>query len=66
MTINEAFKKINNVCLAKTQELRTDIERLKDSPQKDLIVSFEHEIQQISKSLRILREFIADSVDDGK
>ena len=62
MTINEAFKKINNVCLAKTQELRTDIERLKDSPQKDLIVSFE----QISKSLRILREFITDSVDDGK
>ena len=50
MTINEAFKKINNVCLAKTQELRTDIERLKDSPQKDLIVSFEHEIQQISKT----------------
>ena len=66
MTINEAFKKINNVCLAKTQELRTYIERLKDSPQKYLIVSFEHEIQQISKSLRILREFIADSVDDGK
>tara|TARA_R100000008_G_C3536737_1_gene142468 strand:- start:633 stop:833 length:201 start_codon:yes stop_codon:yes gene_type:complete len=66
MTIQEAFKKVSNVCHANIQELTTDIERLKDTPQKDLTVSFEHEIQQISKSLRILNEFISNSVDDGK
>tara|TARA_Y100000361_G_C11059686_1_gene289777 strand:- start:514 stop:702 length:189 start_codon:yes stop_codon:yes gene_type:complete len=58
MTIKEAFKKVANVCHSNIQEKTTDIERLKDTPEKDLIVSFEHEIQQISKSLRILREFI--------
>ena len=66
MTIKEAFQKIENICLSHTHELSKEIEQLKETSAKDLIVSFEHEIQQISKSLRILREFISNSIDDGK
>ena len=66
MTTQEAFNKVRSVCLSHTQELSKEIELLKETPSKDLIVSFEHEIQQISKSLRILNEFILSSVDNGK
>ena len=66
MTAKEAFKKIESICLSHTQELSKEIEQLKEAPAKDLIVSFEHEIQQISKSLRILREFILNSIDNGE
>ena len=66
MTTQEALDKVRNICLSHTQELSKEIEQLKETPAKDLIVSFEHEIQQISKSLRILREFISNSIDDGK
>ena len=66
MTIKEAFQKIENTCLAHTHELSKEIEQLKETPAKDLIVSLEHEIQQISKSLRILCEFISNSIDDDK
>jgi flagellin-specific chaperone FliS len=66
MTTQEALDKVRNICLSHTQELSKEIEQLKETPAKDLAVSLEHEIQQISKSLRILYEFISNSVDDGK
>jgi flagellin-specific chaperone FliS len=66
MTTQEALDKVRSICLSHTQELSKEIEQLKKTPAKDLTVSLEHEIQQISKSLRILYEFISDSIDDGK
>jgi flagellin-specific chaperone FliS len=66
MTTQEALDKVRSICLSHTQELSKEIEQLKGTPAKDLTVSLEHEVQQISKSLRILYEFISNSVDDGK
>ena len=66
MTIQEALNKVKGICLSHIQELSKEMEQLKGTPAKDLTVSFEHEIQQISKSLRILHKFISNSIDDGK
>jgi len=66
MTIQEALNKVDGICLSRIQELSKEMEQLKETPAKDLTVSFEHEIQQISKSLRILHKFISNSIDDGK
>ncbi|MBC8410411.1 MAG: hypothetical protein H8E12_17065 [Rhodobacteraceae bacterium] len=66
MTTQEALDKVRGICLSHTQELSKEIEQLKETPSKDLTVSLEHEVQQISKSLRILYEFISNSVDDDK
>ena len=65
MTTKEALNKITSICFSHLQELKKEEELIKDkdkSPAKIL----EEEQGQLAKALHTIREYISNTIDDGK
>tara|TARA_Y100000310_G_scaffold28683_1_gene27305 strand:- start:746 stop:943 length:198 start_codon:yes stop_codon:yes gene_type:complete len=65
MTTKEALDKVKTICFAHIQELQHESNALKDV-NKETVVALGHEVQQLSKAMRILTEYVSYSIDDGK
>ena len=63
MTINEAINKVQDVCMSYALDLEKESKEVKDeAPAK----AMDEESKQLIKATRKLREFISNSIDDGK
>jgi len=65
MTIQEALNKVKPICFIHIQELQRESDALKNVS-KETAVALGHEVQQLSKAMRILTEYVSNFIDDGK
>ena len=63
MTINEAINKVQDVCMSYALDLEKESKEVKD---EDTAKAMDEESKQLIKATRKLREFISNSIDDGK
>ena len=63
MTINEAINKVQDVCMSYALDLEKESREVKD---EDTAKAMDEESKQLIKDTRKLRQFILDSIDDGK
>jgi hypothetical protein len=63
MTINEAINKVQDVCMSYALDLEKESKEVKDEATAK---SMDEESKQLIKATRKLREFISNSIDDGK
>ena len=63
MTTQEALNKVLGVCFSHLQELNKEEKFNQDKLTADIL---KQEQQQLSKALNIVREYISNSIDDGK
>ena len=63
MTINEAINKVQDVCMSYALDLEKESREVKD---EDTAKAMDEESKQLIKATRKLRDFILDSIDDGK
>ena len=63
MTINEAINKVQDVCMSYALDLEKESKELKDEATAK---AMDEESKQLIKATRKLREFISNSIDDGK
>lgn len=63
MTINEAINKVQDVCMSYALDLEKESREVKD---EDTAKAMDEESKQLIKATRKLREFISNSIDDGK
>ena len=63
MTINEAINKVQDVCMSYALDLEKESKEVKD---KATAEAMDEESKQLIKATRKLREFISNSIDDGK
>ena len=63
MTINEAINKVQDVCMS----YALDLEKQKKQKNHEATAkAMDEESKQLIKATRKLRQFILDSIDDGK
>jgi|TARA_B100000900_G_C20583872_1_gene718688 hypothetical protein len=63
MTINESLNKVQDICMSYASDLQKESKKVEDeSTSKSMI----EESKQIIKATHKLREFISNSIDDGK
>jgi hypothetical protein len=65
MTIQKALSKVSNICFSHLLELEKEEEVMKEIDESSATALAEEQ-QQLSKALNIVREFISNSIDDGK
>ena len=65
MTIQKALSKVSNICFSHLLELEKEEEMMKEIDESSATALAEEQ-QQLSKALNIVREFISNSIDDGK
>tara|TARA_Y100001963_G_C6688254_1_gene403316 strand:- start:258 stop:455 length:198 start_codon:yes stop_codon:yes gene_type:complete len=65
MTTQEALNKVLGVCFSHLQELNKE-EKFNQDKDKLTADILKQEQQQLSKALNIVREYISNSIDDGK
>ena len=63
MTINEAINKVQDVCMSYALVLEKESKEVKDEATAK---AMDEESKQLIKATRKLREFISNSIDDGK
>ena len=63
MTINEAINKVQDVCMSYALDLEKESKEVKDEATAK---AMNEESKQLIKATRKLREFISNSIDDGK
>ena len=63
MTINQPINKIQDVCMSYALDLEKESREVKD---EDTAKAMDEESKQLIKATRKLREFISNSIDDGK
>ena len=63
MTINEAINKVQDVCMSYALDLEKESKEIKDEATAK---AMDEESKQLIKATRKLREFISNSIDDGK
>ena len=63
MTINEAINKVQDVCMSYALDLEKESREVKDEATAK---AMDEESKQLIKATRKLREFISNSIDDGK
>ncbi len=63
MTISEAINKVQDVCMSYALDLEKESREVKD---EDTAKAMDEESKQLIKATRKLREFISNSIDDGK
>ena len=63
MTINEAINKVQDVCMSYALDLEKESKGVKDEATAK---AMDEESKQLIKATRKLREFISNSIDDGK
>ncbi len=63
MTISEAINKVQDVCMSYALDLEKESKEVKDEATAK---SMDEESKQLIKATRKLREFISNSIDDGK
>ena len=63
MTINEAINKVQDVCMSYALDLEKESREVKD---EDTAKAMDEESKQLIKATRKLKEFISNSIDDGK
>ena len=63
MTINEAINKVQDVCMYYALDLEKESKEVKDEATAK---AMDEESKQLIKATRKLREFISNSIDDGK
>ena len=63
MTINESINKVQDVCMSYALDLEKESKEVKDEATAK---SMDEESKQLIKATRKLREFISNSIDDGK
>ena len=65
MTTKEALNKITSICFSHLQELKKEEELIKDKD-KSTAKILEEEQGQLAKALHTIREYISNTIDDGK
>ena len=63
MTINEAINKVQDVCMSYALDLEKESKEIKDEATAK---AMDEESKQLIKATRKLKEFISNSIDDGK
>ena len=63
MTINESINKVQDVCMSYALDLEKESKEVKDEATAK---AMDEESKQLIKATRKLREFISNSIDDGK
>ena len=63
MTINEAINKVQDVCMSYALDLEKESKEVKDEATAK---AMDEESKQLIKATRKLKEFISNSIDDGK
>ena len=63
MTINEAINKVQDVCMSYALDFEKESKEVKDEATAK---AMDEESKQLIKATRKLREFISNSIDDGK
>ena len=63
MTINEAINKVQDVCMSYALDLEKESKEVKDEATAK---AMDEESKQLIKATRKLREFVSNSIDDGK
>ena len=63
MTINEAINKVQDVCMSYALDLEKESKEVKDEATAK---AMDEESKQLIKATRKLREFISNSINDGK
>ena len=63
MTISESINKVQDVCMSYALDLEKESKEVKDEATAK---AMDEESKQLIKATRKLREFISNSIDDGK
>ena len=63
MTINEAINKVQDVCMSYALDLEKESKEIKDEATAK---AMDEASKQLIKATRKLKEFISNSIDDGK
>ena len=63
MTINESINKVQDVCMSYALDLVKESKEVKDEATAK---EMNEESKQLIKATRKLREFVLNSIDDGK
>ena len=65
MTTKEALNKITSICFSHLQELKKEEELVKDRD-KSTAKILKEEQEQLAKALHTIREYISNTINDGK